>query len=209
MRASYLKGPVTFLGRCYGRRYLDLRSRRVTPENHSDSCCSDTREAGLGSTTPRGQRLCWQCLSAQCLLDMALRLQIDTATSPALNSHHLNTVSKNKTFLTTTNYFSNSKKRVVSCSSHWRALQVKIRILTSALLKVSLSWRTPFKAFRKWSTREDGTAVRHLKYPPSNLTASGRLIPSQPSRDQDWGQGPDICKRSGSPESALYTTASV
>ena len=44
-----------------------------------------------------------------------------------------------------------------------------------------------FKAFRKWSTRADGTAVRHLRAEsaPSNLTASGRLIPSQPSRDQD------------------------
>ena len=91
-RASYLKGPVTFLGRCYGRRCLDLQSRRVTPENQWLRCSDTHRRAGLGSTTSRGQRLCPQHLSSPCLLGVALRLQVDTRyqSSPE-QSGHLNT----------------------------------------------------------------------------------------------------------------------
>lgn len=108
MRASLPQGSY-FPGQVLRKKISWSPGRRVTPENHSDSCCSDTREAGLGSTT---QGTASVLTVSVCPVPAGHGSEIADwhRSSPALNSHHLNTVSKNKTFLTTTNYFSNSKK---------------------------------------------------------------------------------------------------
>ena len=87
MRASYLKGPVTFLGRCYGRRCLDVQSRRVTTENQWLLLFWHTQEGlDLGLPCPGASaRADSACLPSACWT-WPWDCRWTPATSPARNS---------------------------------------------------------------------------------------------------------------------------